>query len=415
MRISTPTMNQRGIDGMLDNQTELSHVQKQMSSGKRVLTPADDPVAATQMLNLRKSLELTEQYQKNADYARNRMNIEEQTLESSGNVLQRVRELVVQANNDSLDTFDREAIAKEVDERLKELVGLANAKDGAGEYLFSGSKARTTPFSYTEEAGFQYHGDNKTRKLQIGPDYEVQQTTSGERLFMDIAEGNRTFSTGYNPENAGSGIISEGRVASQTELTRHAYTLDVVEAPNDDAESPLQVRVFDKDRGEYVIGGEEPPEGQPYNPGMDISFDGIALSLKGEPKPGDEFTIEPSRSQSVFDTVGGIVESLKTNWDNPEKRAKAQMEMDNALIEVTNAMDNILNARSEIGARINSVDSQSYVNDAYNLQMEETLSGIEDLDYASATGELNMKMVGLQAAQQVYSKLKDMSLFNYVR
>ncbi|MFO8156049.1 MAG: flagellar hook-associated protein FlgL [Thiohalospira sp.] len=415
MRISTPTMNQRGIDGMLDNQTELSHVQKQMSSGKRVLTPADDPVAATQMLNLRKSLELTEQYQKNADYARNRMNIEEQTLESSGNVLQRVRELVVQANNDSLDNFDREAIAKEVDERLKELVGLANAKDGAGEYLFSGSRSRTTPFSYTEEAGFQYHGDNKTRKLQIGPDYEVQQTTSGERLFMDVAEGNRTFSTDYNPENAGSGVISEGRVASQTDLTRHAYTLDVVEAPNDDAESPLQVRVFDKDRGEYVIGSEEPPEGQPYKPGMDISFDGIALSLEGKPQPGDEFTIEPSRSQSVFDTIGGIVESLKANWDNPEKRAKAQMEMDNALIEVTNAMDNILNARAGIGARINSVDSQSYVNDAYSLQMEETLSGIEDLDYASATGELNMKMVGLQAAQQVYSKLKDMSLFNYVR
>ncbi|MGM0477231.1 MAG: flagellar hook-associated protein FlgL [Pseudomonadota bacterium] len=415
MRISTPTMNQRGIDGMLDNQTELSHVQKQMSSGKRVLTPADDPVAATQMLNLRKSLELTEQYQKNADYARNRMNIEEQTLESSGNVLQRVRELVVQANNDSLDNFDREAIAKEVDERLKELVGLANAKDGAGEYLFSGSRSRTTPFSYTEEAGFQYHGDNKTRKLQIGPDYEVQQTTSGERLFMDVAEGNRTFSTDYNPENAGSGVISEGRVASQTDLTRHAYTLDVVEAPNDDADSPLQIRVFNEDRGEYVIGSEEPPEGQPYKPGMDISFDGIALSLEGKPQPGDEFTIEPSRSQSVFDTIGGIVESLKANWDNPEKRAKAQMEMDNALIEVTNAMDNILNARAGIGARINSVDSQSYVNDAYSLQMEETLSGIEDLDYASATGELNMKMVGLQAAQQVYSKLKDMSLFNYVR
>ena len=415
MRISTPTMTQRGIDGMLDNQSKLSNVQQQMASGKRVINPSDDPVAANQMLNLRKSLELTNQYQKNADYARNRMNIEEKTLESAGNVLQRVRELVVQANHDSLNNFDREAVAKEVDERLRELIGLANARDGAGEYLFSGSKGRTTPFTHTREEGYQYNGDEKVRYLQIGPDYRVQQTNSGDSIFMRVGNGNRTFATGYHPENAGSGTIDEGRVTSQTDLTRHRYRIDLVESSSGIPDAPPEVRVLDEDRGEFVVGSDDPPSGMEYSPGMEVNFDGIAVTLSGRPAVGDGFSVRPSTSQSVFDTVGNIVTSLKANWDNPELRAKSKMDMDNALQELTNALDNVLDTRAEIGARINSVDSQDFVNDAYKLQMEETLSGIEDLDYASATGELNMRMVGLQAAQQVYSKVKELSLFNYVR
>jgi flagellar hook-associated protein 3 FlgL len=417
-RIATSTINQRGIDGILQNQVELSKVQKQMSSGKRVVTPADDPVAATQMLNLEKNIRITEQYQANADYARNRLSTAEQSLSSVGNLLQRVQELAVSANKDSLNNADRRAIAAEVDSRLEELVGLANGKDGAGEYLFAGSKGSTRPFSYTDATGYQYNGDQRERDIRIGPDFDVQQTNSGDEVFMRIQDGNGTFTTDYNPNNNGTGQIDRGRVTDAAALTGHDYTVEVIAPPIPPLppDAPNQVQVRDNDTGNLVVGAAgPPPTGTPYQDGMEITFDGITVGLEGEPDVGDEFTVEASRSQSVFETVKRLSDALKDNWNGNNRRAQASMEMEKALQDLSNAQDSILEVRAGIGARLNSIDSQNTVNGAYNLQMEETLSGIQDLDYAKASGELNLRMVGLQAAQQVYSKVKGLSLFNYVQ
>ena len=420
-RIATSTINQRGIDGILNNQTELSKVQKQMSTGKRVVTPADDPVAATQMLNLDKNIRLTEQYQSNVNYAKNRLATTDQTLDSVGNLLQRVRELGVRANTASLDTADRKAIAAEVESRLEELVGLANTKDGSGEYLFAGSKGSTKPFTYSPTAGYEYNGDQRERSIKIGPEFNVQQTDRGDRIFMDIERGNGSFVTDYDEGNTGSGSIKNAEIADSSNLTNHEYTIDIVGPSTGNPDDPNEVRVYDEDTDTYVIGaaaGTPPPppaSGQPYEEDSPITFDGISLTLDGEPAVGDQFTVEPSRSGSVFDTIDRMVQTLKRDWSGDEARAEAGMEMRTALQELGNARDNILEVRAELGARINSVESQEYVNDAYTLQMEETLSGIQDLDYAKASGELNLRMVGLQAAQQVYTKVQGLSLFNFIQ
>lgn len=402
-RIATSTINQRGVDGVLNNQTELSKVQKQMSTGKRVVTPSDDPVAATQMLGVDKTRRITEQYQSNSKVARNRLGAAEDTLDSTGNLLQRVRELAIQANTDGSSNADRASIAQEVESRLEELVGLANSKDGTGEYLFSGSKGNTKPFSYSAADGYQYHGDQRERDLKIGPEFDVQQTDAGDRIFMDVPEGNGRFVADYDDGNTGSARIKETAVEDATALTNHEYTLTV----QPDGGGGQEVEVTDEDSGSVVAT-------EPYQSNEPIEFDGISVTLSGSPDDGDEFTVSPSRSRSVFDTVHNMVDTLKSDWSGDEARAKASMDMETAIRELDNARDNVLNVRSDIGARLNSIESQESVNSSYTLQMEETLSGIQDLDYAEASSQLNLRMTGLQAAQQVYSKVQGLSLFNYV-
>src|SRR6185503_522389 len=110
-------------------QSVLSKTQTQIASGKCVQTPADDPVAAVHILELQCVFVESDQFNSNADMAKNRLTLEEQALADTGTLLQRVREITVQGNNGSVDPASRRMLATEVRSRLQELVDIANRRD----------------------------------------------------------------------------------------------------------------------------------------------------------------------------------------------------------------------------------------------------------------------------------------------
>ena len=143
MRISSIEQFQQGIDSILDQQARLNRTQQQLATGKNILSPSDDPAAATQLLTLSSLKAKNEQYDRNVLMAQNELELQESVLASSGNVLQRVRELVVQANNATQSNQSRAAIGDEINNLADELLQLANTKNAAGEYIFSGYNSRT--------------------------------------------------------------------------------------------------------------------------------------------------------------------------------------------------------------------------------------------------------------------------------
>lgn len=174
---------------MLDNQSMLSKTQLQLASGQRMLAPSDDPTAATQVLKLDQLLGNVDQYQRNADRAEARLRREEDVLAGAGDILQRVRELAVRANNGSLSAEDRKAIAMEVRQHLDGLLGLANATDSNGEYLFSGYRTGDPPFQDQGSGNYVYVGDQGQRLVQIGTSRHVATNDPGDSLFMGIDDG----------------------------------------------------------------------------------------------------------------------------------------------------------------------------------------------------------------------------------
>ena len=118
MRLSSVQIFQQGISAILDQQAKLNQTEQQLASGKRVLNPSDDPVAAVQILDITEDLKLVDQYSRNGDLAEGQLALEESTLAEVGNVLQRVRELVVQANNATQTPETRNSIATEIEARL---------------------------------------------------------------------------------------------------------------------------------------------------------------------------------------------------------------------------------------------------------------------------------------------------------
>ena len=157
-RISSIEQFQQGIDNILRQQARLNQTQLELSTGKKVNKPSDDPSAATQLLKLSALKSNTAQYDRNIDAARNQLELQESVLSNVGNVLQRVRELVIQANNATQSNQSRAAIADELYNRIDELLQYANTKDPDGEYIFSGYNARS-PAYVKSAAGFTYQGD----------------------------------------------------------------------------------------------------------------------------------------------------------------------------------------------------------------------------------------------------------------
>ena len=193
MRIGTLHMFRQGVNGMLDQQVKLFNTQNQLSTGKRINSPSDDPTSAARLIGLAESAKTTAQYQDNILAARTRLELEEAALGSVGDALLRVRELAVAGQNNTYGLQERTALALEIRQLADEVMGLANRKQANGQFMFSGYQVQTTPFSETAPGVFSYAGDLGQRLIQVGPARQIADGDSGQAVFMDIPDGGGGF------------------------------------------------------------------------------------------------------------------------------------------------------------------------------------------------------------------------------
>jgi flagellar hook-associated protein 3 FlgL len=403
MRLSTQSYYQRSIAAMLDQQAALSKIQNQVASGKKVTSPADDPIAAVHIMELERSKQEYEQYDKNSALARNRLSLEESALADAGTVLTRVRELILQASNTgTLTDEDRESIAVELQSRLEQMQDIANRKDGNGEYMFSGFSTLTQPFAGATSGNVVYAGDQGSRLLQVGPTQRIADSHSGFDVFMNITEGNGTFYTQATATNTGNGSISVGSVANPAAWVRDNYTLTFTSA------TTWEVTDTATPTPNVVSSGT-------YTSGDAIAFNGAQVVVKGTPAVGDSFSINQARSESVFDSIDRVVQALRSPSETPAATAQLTSTLERSLQQIDQASDHMLGVRGQVGARLSSLDTADASREDINVDIATSLSDLQDLDYAEAIARMQQQMVGLQAAQLSYSQISQLSLFNYLR
>ena len=428
MRVSTSQFQQTSVNAMLDRQAALSQTQLQIASGRRILRPSDDPAGAARGLELAQSIGTIESYQKNIDVADSRLRLEESVIASVGNSLQRIRELTVQGLNASQTAQDRHKIGVEVSERLDQLLQLANSTDGNGEYLFAGLRSRSQPFS--QQGGVvSYHGDQGARSAQVGPNRQMVTSHSGFEMFMDLPNGDGRHVVEVPPGNTGTAVAGGVNITDPAQAASGMAPYRVGFEVNDAGETVVLVTDGNGDLVTPDPASLAPPPASPlpspppaavtnaapgYRPGEAVSFDGLSLTFQGDPQPGDSFAVAPSTSQSLFDTVRSVADALTGAADDPVSKAAFANTANRGLQELDTAMNSLLERRAEIGARMNGLDSERNANESALLELQTTKSRIEDVDFASAVSELNLRLTGLQAAQQSYSRIQGLSLFSFL-
>lgn len=198
MRVSTAQIFDTGLFGIQRNQISLLKVQNQLSTGRRVLAPEDDPVAASQALEVTQAKDVNARYQDNQGAAKTQLNQVETTLTSVIDQLQNIADRAVQAGNGSLSTEQRGMIAQELKSRLSDLTALANTQDGSGNYIFAGFQSQTQPFQVSANTSpyslanqyMNYVGDNGQRMLQVSQSQQIPTSVTGADAFMQIRDGN---------------------------------------------------------------------------------------------------------------------------------------------------------------------------------------------------------------------------------
>jgi flagellar hook-associated protein 3 FlgL len=401
MRLSSLGFSMGSVSAMLEQQSALARLQNQVALGTRVTTPADDPIAAVHILELQRAQSESEQFAKNSTLAKNRLSLEEQSMIDVGSVLTRVRELMVQAGNvGTLSNNDRLSIATELAARLDELQDVANRQDGNGEYLFSGYATKTQPFSGGDGTPISYVADQGERQLAISTTQRVADSHNGFDVFVDIPEGNGTFHTAVNMGNTGSGAIDIGSVVDRNSWMPDDYTITFTSATAyeiTDGATPANV----------VTTGT-------YTAGSAIQFNGVSVTIKGQPAVGDSFSVEQSRSEDIFQTIGDVISILREPAGNAVANAKLSSTLSGSLQQLDQATDHFLGVRAQIGVRLATLDSVDASREARDVDLASSLSDLRDLDYAEALTKMNQQIVGLQAAQLSYTKISGLSLFNYL-
>jgi len=207
LRISTGSAFQQGIDAISDQQQNLSDIQTQLSTGKRVNTAADDPIAAAQLLTLQQQQNSINQFQQNANNAQSALQYQETIFNNITQGIQYINAQLIQANMGTLSPQDRMSIATSLQQSLNMLVSNANEQYNES-YLFSGCKPSTLPVVFnTTTNRYEYQGDEGVNAVQIANSFDVNINTNGKSLFFNIPSAG-VESTSF----AGQAIITGGSV-----------------------------------------------------------------------------------------------------------------------------------------------------------------------------------------------------------
>ncbi|AUH50594.1 flagellar hook-associated protein 3 [Chromobacterium sp. ATCC 53434] len=185
MRISSSTLYQSGVNNMSNLQAQLLQVNMQIDNQKRVVTPADDPVAAARIELLNTSSGQNNQYQKNTQAVSSWLSLSDSTLSSSVNLMNAMKSQAIQAGDGSLSPVQLQQIQKTVQEGINELAGYANSTDGNGNYLFSGNAVTTAPFTVNlaGSPAVTYNGDNGQRSVQVSSARTMTISDPGNAVF----------------------------------------------------------------------------------------------------------------------------------------------------------------------------------------------------------------------------------------
>jgi len=145
-----------------------------------------------------------------------------------------------------------------------------------------------------------------------------------------------------------------------------------------------------------------------------LNIKGTPTAEAGPPLRQDSFTISPSNNQSMFSTIQNLINTLGMQQQGTADLSEFHNAMNRNIVDLDQSLGNLLDIRASIGARLNTLDKQVEINETFSLQLNTTLSEIQDLDYSEAVTRLNLQLVGLQAAQNAYTKVQGLSLFNFL-
>lgn len=409
MRISSSQLFQTGLNAINAQQAEVMHVYQQIASGQRMVTPADDPLAASQAINIAQSQSLNQRFADNRDVASRSLGTEDNVLGTVTTQMQAIKASLVQAGNGALSDVDRATLADILSSAKSSLLTLANSTDDNGQYLFSGSQGKQAPFVAdalgTVTATLGVSGQ---RLIQVDPTRQMASSDLGADIFARATPGSQVYLTAATSGNTGTAQIGTPTVTDPLGANvGKNFSISFSGAP-------LQYTINMTDAAGVAAGSIGPLAYQANSTMLDLTG-GVQIQFSGQPSAGDTFTVDRAvpANLNVFSTLDDAIAALKAPSGG---NATASVALSNALstaIQKTSVnYDNVLAVRSSVGSRMNEIDALNANGTQRDVGYSTQLSQLESVDYYAASTQLQLRQSALDAASLAFKKIQGNSLFN---
>lgn len=406
MRISTRQVFLNNLSNINTTNEQIFHAQEQLTTGKKILQPSDDPLASSQIMKFKQELALSEQYASNIEVAKRRLTLEEKRIDQINTQAIRLKELVIKGKTGTISASERKIIASEIGEIIGSIEGMMNTKDIQGEYLFSGYKGFVKPYTLDQRTGrYVFNGDEGQRNLQVGPENKVASTDSGFDIFEKVAKVPGYVIADVNQDN---NQITKTKIVEANKFDNLVSARGKLTISHNGAVPPV-FSVTDESGKDvaYTVDGSTLKVG-----GVELEFD-IGRWASGN---NGAIKLDAISQHNILNTALDAKKALETaDFSNPESKAEFNKTMDNVLENLKGVEDLNLVTRSSIGGRANSLDKQDSVNEDYKLFTKQALSSFEDLSYDEAISLFMLYKTALQSSYASFSQVKDLNLFTYLR
>jgi len=379
MRVTNNMLTTTVLRNLNRNLKRLNTYMEQLSSGKTVNRPSDNPVYVSRIMRLQSMIKNREKYQQNMEDAQGFVDMSETALGNLSDILNRTRELTVYGANGTLSEEDRKTLAAEVDELINEVIEIANSSY-EGRYIFAGHK--------TTEAPFVRLGALTSAFISSGSFADGMYTLtfeSGGMAVLKDSQGNTIASLAYNNLTGETLTFNDGA----------GNQLSIVKDASDVAGYTFSIRI----EGSNVLASEVAYRGDSGYLEWEVA-QGVTMSVN---LPGDQVFLKGG----VFLALERVLKALKDN--------NAQELSGSALQKLDQASEGILSSRAVLGAKSNRLSVSIERASQFSLSLTEILSKIEDVDLAAASMEFSTAENVYRAALQTGTQVLLPTLLDYLR
>jgi flagellar hook-associated protein 3 FlgL len=396
-RLGTANMYDRTISNISKQQAELASQMEHASAGKRVLRASDDPVAAAQAERARTRLTRMETDQRMLDAQTATIKYGESTLGEINAAVQEFRSLLVQAGNGTYNQTQRDTLVEQLTSLRDQILKYSNRTDSNGLPLFRGLDTESSmPFPNGGQ-GIQSGQPNSS-------EYTITNSLDGALAFFSGKTGNGVLAVAIGAGNTGAAWADAGTIRDPAAATALTTPIDIT------FQAGANGMEYSTDGGTTWAS---------YKSGDAISVAGMDLVITGEPKAGDTFTVKPSESMSIFDTLSQAIATVKNsgNSDGTTDHGALAHGLAKSLAEIDTQLNRVSTVRGVAGDLLNQAERMGNTLLARNEQVEAQRVAAEDYDaegMVKALSQLKTQETAVSAALQSYASIQKLSLFNYI-
>ncbi|MBV7544180.1 flagellar hook-associated protein FlgL [Acidovorax sp. sic0104] len=410
-RLGTANMYDNALRNLGTRQTNLSNLQENLTSGKRVVRASDDPVSAAQAERAINRLARIQTEQRALETQRNAIAQAESALGDAVDLVQNFRELVVNAGSAALTPNDRATIANQLQGLREQLVEVANRKDTNGIPLLGALGSALAPFLGPLSSSPDY-SFNGLPGQAASSGVTIPGTLDGEAAFMFDPQRDGVYTAGVSAIPSSRFLNTTAIKPVDTSLvTGDNYTIafSAVGPGATPGTTTATYTITNTTTGAVSAPVTVPdfPSDKPMNVTV-AGVPGLTFDIKGTPANGDTITLAPS--PSMFSTMDAAIRDIR---NAPDSNAAAQA-VGQALGNMDIGLERLHNMRGYAGELLNRADRITGDQEKRSVQLEGDRSRAEDLDMIQGISDFQNQQVGYEAALKSYAQVQKLSLFNFI-